>query len=250
MFAVCRTLSVAAALLFVSSSHASEDLPCLPFVGETMVFSLGWEFINAGTATMQVDAPTSGQYKIHTAVRTNHFLDMFNKVRDTIVSEGVCQQKAMQSTRFLLQQQERSYHAKKETVFDRAHALVRYTEHEKTDTYPVSTKHQDVMDAFFMVRKMALKKGQVLHLPIFDSRKTYDVAIHIGNKTKRIRAPWGERVSCISIEPQLKTAGIFSSQGTVKIWVTDDARHIPLKLVAKIKIGHIIGRLTQYQEPL
>lgn len=250
MFVVCRTLSFALALLVASSVRAGEALPCLPFVGETLVFSVGWEFINAGTASLQVRSPKSGQYRIHTAVRTNAFLDMFKKVRDTIIAEGVCQNSMMRSTRFVLQQQERSYHAKKITVFDRKQGVVRYTEHGKTDVYPVSLKYQDVMDAFFMVRNMDLHTGQVIHLPIFDSRKSYDVAIHIGTKTKRIRAPWGERVACISIEPQLKTAGIFSSQGKVKIWVTDDARHIPLKLIAKIKIGHIIGRLTKYQEPL
>jgi len=192
----------------------------------------------------------TGGYSIQVHARTNNFLDLFKKVRDTILSEGVCLGKQTQSTLFQLQQHERSYRANKKTIFDWQHEKVLYTEHDKTDVYPVPKGHMNVMDAFFRVRSMALSLGQEIHLPVFDSRKVYDVVIHIGKKSKMIRAPWGERIECISIEPQLKTEGIFSSPGKMKIWVTHDARHIPLKLVAKIKIGHIIGRLTQYQEPM
>ncbi|MDQ6990608.1 MAG: DUF3108 domain-containing protein [Mariprofundaceae bacterium] len=235
--------------LFFSVS-AQAVTPCFHFIGEKLTFNVGWEFINAGSASMVVQASKTGGYAIQTHARTNHFLDIFKKVRDTITSEGLCVGKQTQSTLFQLDQLERSYVAHKKTVFDWQHGQVFYTEHEKTDQYPVPQGHLNVMDAFFKVRSMDLNLGQEIHIPIFDSRKIYDVVIHIGKKTKKIRAPWGERVECISIEPQLKTEGIFSSPGRMKIWVTHDARHIPLKLIAKIKIGRIIGRLTQYQEPM
>jgi len=237
-------------LLLLGAAEARADVPCLPFMGEKLTFSVGWEFVNAGSATLSVNASKTGAYRIHTAARTNKFFDIFKKVRDTITSEGLCVDGYTQSTLFQLQQHERAYTANKKTVFDWQHAQVLYTEKDKTDIYPVPKGHLNVMDAFFRVRGMDLKLGQEIHLPVFDSRKVYDVMIHIGEKTKMILAPWGKRVECISIEPQLKTEGIFSSPGKMKIWVTRDARHVPLKLVAKIKIGSIIGRLTQYQEPL
>jgi len=31
------------------------------------------------------------------------------------------------------------------------------------------------------------------------------------------------------------------------LWMTDDARHIPIKLKAKIKFGHIYAHLTSYR---
>jgi len=236
--------------LLLPSMSAQAAPPCFKFIGEKFTFSVGWEFINAGSATMVVAASKTGGHNIRVHARTNDFLDLFKKVRDTITSEGVCLGKQTQSTLFQLDQRERSYIAHKKTVFDWQHGQVFYTEHAKTDVYPVPKGHLNVMDAFFKVRSMDLSLGQDIHIPVFDSRKVYDVVIHIGKKTKKIRAPWGERVECISIEPQLKTEGIFSSPGKMKIWVTRDARHIPLKLVAKIKIGRIIGRLTQYQEPM
>jgi len=237
-------------MLICPITLAQAATSCLPFIGERLSFNVGWEFVNAGSATMEVNAPKTGEYRIQVAARTNKFLDIFKKVRDTITSEGLCLNGKTQSTLFQLKQRERSYTANKTSVFDWQHEQVLYTEKDKTDMYPVPKGHLNVIDAFFRVRGMDLSLGQEIHLPIFDSRKIYDVTIHIGKKTKKILAPWGKRVECISIEPQLKTEGIFSSPGKMKIWVTRDARHIPLKLVAKIKIGRIIGRLTQYQEPL
>ncbi|MDQ6955159.1 MAG: DUF3108 domain-containing protein [Mariprofundaceae bacterium] len=242
-------------LLFVLSSlclmpallYAESD--CMPYAGEQLTFDVGWEFINAGVATMTVSTPSEGSYKIHTAARTNKFLDIFKKVRDIIVSEGICLDGAMQSTHFNLEQHERSYHAIKKTVFDWQHDAVFYTQNKKTDRYDVSAGHLNVMDAFFRVRSEKLLLGDSFNVPVFDSRETYDVIVNIGKKTKMLRAPWGEHVECISIEPILKTAGMFSSKGKMKIWVTNDSRHIPIKLIAKIKIGHIVGTLIDYKEP-
>ncbi|MDX8397387.1 MAG: DUF3108 domain-containing protein [Mariprofundaceae bacterium] len=230
-----------------STAYAENN--CMPYSGEQLTFNVGWEFINAGSATMTVSSPNSDTYNIHTAARTNKFLDLFKKVRDTIISEGRCIDGKMQSTRFDLEQHERSYHAKKETRFDWQNNKVFYTQNKKTDSYDVSAGHLNVMDAFFRVRNTKLKAGDTLTIAVFDSRKTYNVIVTVGKKTKMLKAPWGGHVECLSLEPVLQTAGLFSSKGKMKIWVTNDSRHIPIKLIAKIKIGHIVGTLIDYKEP-
>jgi len=222
---------------------------CMPYVGEQLTFNVGWEFINAGSATMTVSSPSDRTYKIHTIARTNKLLDIFKRVRDTIVSEGICIDGKLQSTHFDLEQHERKYHANKKTRFDWQQNKVFYTQNKQTDRYDVLAGHLNVIDAFFRVRSARLIMGQTLSIPVFDSRKTYDVVVSIGKRIKKIRAPWGEYVECISVEPMLKTAGIFSSKGKLKIWVTNDSRHIPIRMIAKIKIGHIVGTLVDYKEP-
>jgi len=235
--------------LLLCYTHANAATHCLPFAGEQLTFNVGWEFINAGSAVMTVESPSDQTYRIHTQARTNKFLDIFKKVRDTITSTGQCIDGHMQSTAFNLEQHERSYHAKKMSVFDWQHNKVQYTQNNKTDDYDVPAGHLNVIDAFFKVRNMPLKAGDTIKIPVFDSREKYEVIVKVGKKTKLLRAPWGEYIKCISIEPILKTAGVFSSKGKIKIWVTPDSRHIPIKLIAKIKIGHIVGNLTAYKEP-
>ena len=229
-----------------SDSTKATRLPaCMPYVGESMRFNVGWEFINAGVAEMRVERARGG-YRVDTRARSNKLLDVFHKVRDRLISEGICRGDRLQSTLFDVTQNEGHYHARKTVRFLWKKNKVVRTKRGKTETFDVPAGHLNALDAFFAVRRMQLKPGDVARVPLFDSRKRYMVEVRVlGRKT--LRAPWGERVRCIVIEPKLKTKGIFASKGKVKIWLTDDARHIPLKMVAQIKFGHIVARLARYE---
>lgn len=218
---------------------------CLPFVGERMDFNVNWEFINAGTATMQVKSAGLDAYRIDTFAKTNKFLDMFKKVRDRITSEGVCRERRMQSTLFEVEQNEGTYHAKKNARFLWRENRVTYMQNGKATDYKIPAGHLNAIDAFLAVRAMPLKVGSVVRVPIFDSRKKYMVEVHV-LKRVQMRAPWNEVVNCIVIEPKLKTETIFSKKGKVMIWLTDDAHHIPLKMTAQIRFGQIVAWLTHY----
>jgi len=236
-------LTLLLALAWPMAAMAAAD--CMPHIGERMEFAVGWEFINAGTAVMQVSSPQENTYRIRTFARSNAFFDLFKKVRDEIIAEGVCNNGHMQSTLFELRQHEVKYRANKKTEFVWPKGKVRYTQNNRTDIYDVEHGELDVMDAFFAVRSMPLEKGRVLKIPVFDSRKNYEIEVRVLKK-EMLKAPWHEFVECLVIEPKLKTAGIFSSKGKMKVWLTNDARRIPLKMVAKIRFGHIIARLTGY----
>jgi len=110
----------------------------------------------------------------------------------------------------------------------------------------VPAGHLSVIDAFLAVRNLKLTAGQTVNVPVFDSRKRYEIEVNILPEKARIKAPWGEEVDCIVVRPKLKTEGIFASKGEMTLWMTDDNRHIPLKMSAKIKIGRIITHLTGY----
>jgi len=219
---------------------------CMPFAGERMLFNVGWEFINAGTADMRIES-SAGGYRVTSYASSNKFLDMFKKVRDTITSEGDCVDDKLQSTLFSVEQNEGKYHSTKDVHFLWREGKATHTQNNKTDSYDVAAGHLNAIDAFFRVRKMGLKPGMNIRIPIFDSRKQYEVVVDV-IKREKLLAPWGKRVDCLLIIPRLKTEGIFSSKGTVKLWLSDDARHIPLKMTAKIKFGRIVARLNEYSD--
>ena len=234
-----------ALLLLIATTPAYAASSCLPFHGESMQFSVGWEFVNAGTATMRFSNKGENGYRIDTDAHTNKFFDMFKKVRDTIVSEGICINGQPQSTLFDLEQHERKYHAKKKTDYLWKQNKVNYTHNDNAESFDVPAGHLNVLDAFFLTRTLPVKKNEVLKVPVFDSRKRYEIEVRLLKK-ETLKAPWGERVECLVIEPKLKSEGIFSSVGTMQVWLTNDARRIPLKMTAKIKIGRIMVRLTGY----
>jgi hypothetical protein len=240
-------LLLAASLLPIPALAAEAPLPCMPYAGEAMTFSVDWEFINAGTATMRVSRKGQDAYRIDTLAKTNKFLDMFKKVRDTIVSEGLCRSGKAQSTVFDLTQHENRYHAVKTTRFLWRQGKVEYTHDGKQESFDVPAGYLNVMDAFYTVRRLPLKVGDVLRLPVFDSGKKYDVEVHVLKTEYQYMPHTGHRTRCLVISPRLKTAAIFSSVGTMKIWLSDDARHIPLRMTAQIKIGRIIANLIDYR---
>ena len=238
-------LSVFLWLAAAGVASADEVMPCMPFAGERMLFNVGWEFINAGVADMRIEADAAG-YRVISRGKSNKLLDLFHKVRDTIISAGVCRNGKLQSERFDVEQHEGHYQSSKQVRFLWQENAATHTQNGKTDRYAVPAGHLDAIDAFFRVRKAHLEPGMKLRIPIFDSRKKYDVLVEVKKRAK-LRAPWGKAINCLLIIPRLKTRGIFSSKGKVKIWLTDDARHIPLKVTARVKIGRIVAKLSQYQ---
>jgi len=226
--------------------------PCMPFIGEHLNFDVDWEFINAGSATLDIYPATNGStngWQVKTVAKTNKALDIFRKVRDYITAEGVCVNGKMQSTLFDANLQERKYSAKKRTEFLWQKNEVTHTQNQVTEHFDVPAGHLSVIDAFLAVRGLNLKAGETVNIPVFDSRKRYEIVVNIDSKTEILKTPWGEKVRCIIVKPKLKTAGIFTNKGEMTLWMTDDERHIPIKLMAKIKFGRIFARLKAYRAP-
>ncbi|MDQ6960679.1 MAG: DUF3108 domain-containing protein, partial [Mariprofundaceae bacterium] len=134
---IARLLLLTLLWLLPASGHAQNATGhCMPFAGERMIFSVGWEFINGGIADMRVENTTDG-YRIITRSKSNRVLDMFHKVRDAITSEGTCRNEGMQSTLFDVVQNEGRYHSKKQVQFLWRKGIVTHTQNGKTDSYDV-----------------------------------------------------------------------------------------------------------------
>ncbi|MEP7274298.1 MAG: DUF3108 domain-containing protein, partial [Acidobacteriota bacterium] len=61
------------------------------------------------------------------------------------------------------------------------------------------------------------------------------------------------KLATIKLEPRLFGPGrFFTREGEMQIWVTDDERRVPVRLVAKTSSGTITATLTNYdnQPPL
>ena len=240
------SLWLASILSVLTSAHAATS-DCFPFVGEKYRYSVGWEFVNAGYLEINVTKQGANGYKVHNFARTNGFIDMFKRVRDTIISEGFCLNGKMQSTLFETDQLERSYTATKKAKFLYKENKVEYTKNGKTKMFDVPGGYLNVIDAFYLTRLNPPTENHPVSIPIFDSEKKYDVVVKLLKKEK-IRGLHGKRVECLVIQPELKTEGVFTSVGVIKIWLTNDARRIPLKITAKLKIGRIVVLLKEYSK--
>ena len=49
------------------------------------------------------------------------------------------------------------------------------------------------------------------------------------------------------MKPKLKFEGLFRQKGDIEIWLTDDARRIPVMMNGKVVIGSVTATLTQVE---
>jgi len=109
----------------------------------------------------------------------------------------------------------------------------------------------DVLSAFFVTRLRGVAEKEPLSLPVFDNGKRYRLAVrYLGRERLDLPAPLGKRVATVVIEPLLvEGTGLFVKEGRLKIWLTDDARRIPVRMRSKVAIGSVSADLESYDPP-
>jgi len=103
----------------------------------------------------------------------------------------------------------------------------------------------DPLMALYEVRKKELVVGKSVYIPLFDSEKLYDLEVQVLEK-ERIEVPAGE-FNTILVKPILQSEGIFSREGPIYTWMTDDKRKIPVMIKTKVKLGSVYAKLIKIE---
>ena len=61
--------------------------------------------------------------------------------------------------------------------------------------------------------------------------------------------PDGTEVPCLVLHPVIDTKGMFSKRSETRIWLTDDARRLPVQIRTKFHFGTITLRLKEMVVP-
>ena len=113
--------------------------------------------------------------------------------------------------------------------------------------YKVEPYIQDIVSALFYVRTMdlsAMKNGEIITLRNFYKDTTYELPIQIiRRETITVRAG---TFRTILVQPVIKEGAPFKFNNTINVWVTDDARKIPVKVSTSIILGDIGAELFRY----
>ncbi len=215
--------------------------------GEKLTFAVKYKFITAGYAVMSVDpkATTVSNrpcYDIKFTMRTTNSFDKIFKVRDTyrtwVDVDGIFPWKFQQQVR------EGDYKKDFSANIDQKEKLARTTK----GTFDTPEYVQDVLSAFYYTRAYdigSMKAGQSFTLKNFYDKKTHELKVKVlGKETISVKAG---KFRCIKVEPMVKEGGLFKSEGTITIWLTDDDRKMPVKVSTKVAIGSIDSELISYE---
>ena len=236
-----RFAVVALALLALAPAPPAER--AVPFaVGETLTYDVSWStFLTAGSAvtTVKEKKPSfnSTAYYIVADGRTTPLLSklypLYYKL-DTLIDSAT-----------LLPQRGSSYseegkrHRLRTTQFDRKANKVFFE--YKADTtakadFATSPVTQDALSAIYVLRAIPVKTGDRMTMPVSDNGINYKVQFDMA-AVEQVKTPLGDRaawkVRLTVFDDKNKPVG-----RNVAIWLSDDARRLPVKLQADLPVGN------------
>lgn len=216
--------------------------------GEKLQYSLGWQFIVAGYATLEVlpNTALNGQ-KIRNfsmKARTRKTVDHIFKVRDTLSSRA--EYEVRRSHGFTKIQREGKTKRDVTVDFDWAKKKATYFEArgKKTRVIDIPENTLDPLSAFYFVRNQKLEVGKVIKGPMTDGKRTKEAEIKVV-KRERIKVN-GKKYDTFKLRPNLKDlGGVFekSKKAKMEIWCTTDHRHIPVLMKSKVAVGSFKAEL-------
>ncbi len=216
-------------------------------VGEKLTFDVKYGFVTAGVAYMEIPKikkiAKRDVYQIRFKVNSVSAFDPFFKVRDRY--ETYMDVEGLFPWRFEQHIREGSYSRDFSAFFDMRKNKAITTGGK---TYDIPDNVNDIVSAFYLARTFnydTLKVGDSFHLENFYKDKVYPLdVVYRGKETITVDAG---TFNCIMIEPMVVAGGLFKSEGSIIIWLTDDEVKMPVKVKTKVLIGSIDAVLTKYE---
>ncbi len=215
-------------------------------IPEKFVYDLTWAGIKAGTATLEI-VPYEDRLKIISTAQSAKWVSVFYTVDDrieSILSKNNSSSLIGLPEKYRIKIREGRHRRDKEVIFDHTNSKALYKDYLKNESkeFNVSNFIFDPISSFFYLRTQQLRVGESKFISMFDSKKIWNVEVQVLRKEK-VSIPLGV-FNTIVIKPLMKSEGIFYSKGEIFIWLTDDERHIPVKLQSKVPVGHITATLV------
>jgi len=215
------------------------------FENQKLIYSVQWHMLNAGTTTIILRRADSSEHLISTA-DSQGLVNKIFPVHDIFQADfnphTFCTHNVAKHS------QEGSRRLDRKIVFDYARAKSQVDDidlksgkkkHGEFDIPPCVT---DVVSGFFYAGSLPLKPGLTEMFPVNDGGKTTDVRLQVEAR-----------------EPVKVAAGSFSTmrvkanpvngplKGSLWVWVTDDSRHVPVKMKSKLGFATLMFELQRIE---
>jgi hypothetical protein len=245
--AVPLICALACVPLWAQTAKRSAQVPvakkemAVPFKpGEVLDFDVGWSsYLTAGNATVKVlekkpsynsvayyivaeGQPTPLLSKLYTLYyKADTLLDAYSLLPQRgslFVREGKRQR--MKTTTFNQATKSAKYEVKTATQVERDLTLPAYT--------------QDALSALYVLRSIPMKSGEKFNMPVTDAGDVYKVQMQVG-AVEAVKTGLGT-VNGLKIVPVVTMTKGTPPRG-LALWLSDDARRLPLKIEAQLAVG-------------
>lgn len=242
-------LIVLASLFLASEAGAQRATPrqelAVPFnVGETLTYDVSWSsFLVAGTATVRVaeKKPSFNTTAYYIVVEGRpvplvaRLYSLFYKM-DTLLDSGT-----LLSQRGSLYSEEGRARTMGTTQFDRNRRRAFYERQQETtekSDYAVPPGTQDGLAVLYALRGRAFKAGERFSVPVADGGALYTIQMQVGGVVP-VQVPAGQ-FSAWNLMVGITDAQNQPVWKNNEVWISNDARRLPVKLQAELPVGHFV----------
>ena len=227
---------------------AKKEMPVPYHPGEVLEYDVGWSsYVTAGTATVTVKEKKPSYNSVaYYVVAEGQPTALLSKLytlyykADTLIDAYT-----LLPQRGSLYVQEGKRHRMKTTLFNQTTRHAKYevqtaTHTEKDLALPGFT--QDALSALYVLRSIPMKPGDKFNMPVTDAGDVYKVQMQVVG-VESLKTPLGT-MNALKIVP-LITAAKGTPPSGIALWMSDDARRLPLKIEAQLAVGKFVVSLRK-----
>jgi hypothetical protein len=243
-------------LLVFAACCFAQTIKSKPFnIGETLVYEGKFSKIIKGIAVADLtfsvtEADNKGNFLIKSEAKSKGSLlklfrySFLQQINSTV---GVEEFRILRTVKHDVQK-ERVRDS--EALFDYAENRVIYVETDPNEparaprsiASEIKGKTQDLISAIYSLRLLPLAVGESFEMAVSDSGLVYKVPVRVTAREQQ-KSIFG-KVWCFRVEPEVfGTNRLIEKEGNLIIWMTDDARRLPIRAQINSDIGRIEVKL-------
>jgi hypothetical protein len=213
--------------------------------GERLAFALFWFAIPAGTAIMEVSdsGPIADRpaLRLSSTAKSSKLLSRFYPVENTL--ESIIDADDPSPHHMVFHRREGKKKNDFDITFHHDKGKVRTIKDGSAEEIAIPPGTQDVLSCLYYLRSLpTLVPGTSVFLNIHHDKKNYRLEVRVEGFEK-VPSPWGD-VEAVRVLAIMPFQGIFMNEGNIRVWLTNDVRHVPVMMKAKVVVGSVVARLV------
>jgi hypothetical protein len=239
----CLALAVAPASL-PQSRPATNAAAAFPSK-ETLSYEVEWRLIYAGNALLaSYPEPAGAGWEVKLHLESGGLVSKLYHLDDNYVlqmDDHFC------ASRTDLNAMERNRHRETKVEYDRAKGKASYVELElpkntvvKSSEVDIPACVSDILGGLYKLRTMRLELGHSDQLPLSDGKKT--VLARVEAQAREPVKTKAGTFNTVRYEAFIFNGALYARKAQFWIWLTDDARRVPVQIRARM--GFPVGSIT------
>lgn len=216
--------------------------------GESLTYTVRYGFVKGGEGLFTVrDTVVNGIKTNHIVVagKTTGVADFFFSVRDSY--ESFVDPSTQLPVKAIRNISEGRYKRYEEVSYNRNDNSLYSSRKGQQNDMPVNIL--DMVSAFYHARNNTfddnLTKGDTIFYQTYFAGEIYPLRImYLGRE--KVDTPFGD-VLCYKFVPITEVGRTFKNEDDMKVWISCDGNHVPVKIEFDLVVGSFVCELTKYK---